>query len=106
MRIRFACFGPFIAFARPSPGALADEELGGAARLKGLASVMDGSKLCPFGTCARPHSGRHLLAAHIIAGVGNPGCAYRAEPPGSGTVGTQHTGAAGKQYIAPLGSWA
>ena len=74
MMIRFACFGAlFVALALAGrASATGDVELGVAARLKGLVSAMDGSKVCPFGTCARPHPSHLRLAAHITDGVDNP----------------------------------
>ena len=53
MMIRFACFGAlFVALALAGrASATGDVESGVAARLKGLVSAMDGSKVCPFGTC-------------------------------------------------------
>jgi hypothetical protein len=72
--IRFAGFGAFfVAFALTGPAsATGDVDSGAAARLKGLVSAMDGSKVCQFGTCARPHPSHLPLAAHITGGVGNP----------------------------------
>jgi hypothetical protein len=73
MMTRFACLAAcLVVCALAEPWPLADVESGAAARLKGLASVMDGSKRCPFGTYARLHPSHHPLAAHITDGAGNP----------------------------------
>ena len=72
--IRLACFGAFfVALALTGPvSATGDVESGVEAHLKGLVSAMDGSKVCPFGTCARLHPGQLPLAAPTTGGVGNP----------------------------------
>ncbi len=84
MMIRFACFGAFfVTLLLPNQlWPRADVESGAAARLKGLVSAMDGSKVCRFGTCARRHPSHLPLAAHITDGVGNPCRALCVEPTG------------------------
>ena len=75
------------------PRLRADVESGATVRLKGLACVMDGSKVCPFGTCALPHPGHLPLAAQITDGIGNP-CRVLSVELASGPGNTQRTGAA------------
>ena len=74
MMIRFAWVGAFFvvfAFAGPA-SATGDAALVVAAHQKERAFATDGRKVCPFGTCARPHPGQLPLAARITDGVGNP----------------------------------
>jgi hypothetical protein len=57
------------AFAK---GLRGDAALAVAARRKERAFATGGRKVCPFGTCARPHPSHLPLAAHITDGVRNP----------------------------------
>jgi hypothetical protein len=72
--IRFACLGAFlVAFALTGPAwPRGDAALAVAARHKERAFATGGRKVCPFGTCARPHPSHLPLAAHITDGVRNP----------------------------------
>ena len=72
--IRLACSQPVL-WCMPLPDQLSprtDVASGATVRLKGLASAMDGSKACPFGTCAQPRPGQLPLAVHITDGVADP----------------------------------
>jgi hypothetical protein len=68
--IRLACFGAFsVAFALAGPAwGTGDVESVAAARPRVPVFAMDGSKVCRFGTSARPHPGLRLLAARITDG--------------------------------------
>jgi hypothetical protein len=81
--IRFACLGAFlVAFALTGPAwATGGCGIGCRTTSEGACVAMGGRKVCPFGTCARPHPGQLPLADHITDGARNPSCAYRVEQP-------------------------
>jgi len=72
--IRFACVGAFfVLFALAGPAsATGGCGVGCHSTRQERAFATDGRKVCPFGTCARPHPCQLPLAAHITDGVGNP----------------------------------
>jgi hypothetical protein len=64
----------------PPPNArLVDDNDDECSRSEGACVSMDGSKVCWFGTSARPHPGPLLLAARITDGAGYPCRAFYVE---------------------------